>query len=109
MANNTKQQGNNIMATGSHTVNSSNKAKQHNNKIDAAAWSDSLCYYYRHFKFDSNSIKMTGNNNGGYIFGNRVVNTYYELTVRCDSSGGFRFYFGIADASYNNKSIFRSG
>jgi hypothetical protein len=52
---------------------------------------------------------MTGNNNGGYIFGNRVVNTYYELTVRCDSSGGFRFYFGIADASYNNKSIFRSG
>ena len=109
MASNAKQQGNNIMATGQHVANSSNKAKQHNNKIDAAAWSDSLCYHYKQFTIDSNSIKRTVKN-GGYIFGNRVMNTYYELTVRCDNdSGGYGFYLGIADASYKNKSGFGSG
>ena len=114
MASNAKQQGNNIMATGQHVANSSNKAKQHNNKIDAAAWSDSLCYYYKQFKFDSNRIKMDGNN-WGNIFGNRVLNTYYELTVRCDRDDngdgylGNWLWFGIADASYKNKQSFGSG
>ena len=56
MANNTKQQGNNIMATVSYTVNSSNKAKQHNNKIDAAAWSDTNCHQYDRFMFVVNRI-----------------------------------------------------
>ena len=60
------------------------------------------------FKFDSNRIKWDGNG-GGYIFGNRVLNTYYELTVRYDDSNkdGW-FYFGIADASYKNKSYLGS-
>ena len=70
-----------------HIANSNNKAKKHNNTIDAAAWIDSLCYYYKKFKFDSNRIKNAGNG-GGYIFGNRVLNTYYELTVRCDNGSG---------------------
>ena len=66
-----------------HIANSNNKAKKYNDKIDAAVWSDSLCYYYKEFKFDSNMIKFTGNI-WGYIVGNRVLNTYYELTVRYD-------------------------
>ena len=66
-----------------HIANSNNKAKKHNNKIDAAAWSDSLCYSYKEFKFDSNRIKCTGSK-GGYIIGNRVLNIYYELTIIFD-------------------------
>ena len=73
MVSNAKQQGNNIMTTGLHVANS-NKAKQHNNKIDAAAWIDSLCYHYKQFTFDNNSIKKT-ENSYGYIFGSRVLNT----------------------------------
>ena len=83
-----------------HIANSNNKAKKHNNKIDAAAWSDSLCNHYKRFKFDSNRIKQNGYG-GGLIFGNRVLNTYYELTVRYDDVGKYGyFYLGIADASY---------
>ena len=84
-----------------HIANSNNKAKKHNNKIDAASWSDSHCNNYNNFKFDSNRIKFTGFNR--YIFGNRVLNTYYELTARCDSGKDGWFYLGIADASYKNK------
>ena len=94
-----------------HIVNSNNNAKKHNNKIDAAAWS--LCNYYKLFKFDSNGIKCT-ENIIGLIFGNRVLNTYYELTARYDKDGsgsGYINWFclGIADASYKNKSSFGSG
>ena len=85
-----------------HIANNSNKAKKHNNKIDAAAWSDSLCYNYKKFTFDSNMIKRNGEY-GGYIFGNRVLNTYYELTVRYDVGENGYFLLGIADASYKNK------
>ena len=88
-----------------HIANNNNKAKKHNNKIDAAAWIDSLCYYCNKFKFDSNRIKRDGNGYG-LIFGNRVLNTCYELTARCDKDGGGYsnwFYLGIAYASYKNK------
>ena len=85
-----------------HIANSNNKAKKHNNKIDAAAWSDSLCKDYKKFTFDSNRIKFVGDISG-YIYGNRVLNTYYELTVRCDVGVDGYFYLGIADASYKNK------
>ena len=84
-----------------HIANSNNKAKKHNNKIDAAVWIDSHCYYYKQFKFDSNRIKCI--DYGGDIFSNRVLNTYYELTVRYDDGKDGWFYFGIADASYKNK------
>ena len=84
-------------------ANSNNKAKKHNNKIDAAAWSDSLCCHYKKFTFDSNTIKYTGII-GGYIYGNREVNTSYELIAKCDDSGKDGcFWLGIADASYKNK------
>ena len=75
-----------------HIVNSNNKAKKHNNKIDAAAWIDSLCYHYKEFKFDSNRIKFDGNY-WGYIYGNRVLNTYYELTARYDDDNGGKGWF----------------
>ena len=84
-----------------HIANSNNKAKKHN-KIDAAAWSDSLCYRYKEYKFDSNRIKGPGYS-GGYIFANRVLNTCYELTVRYDVGEDDWFWLGIADASYKNK------
>ena len=87
-----------------HIANN-NKENKYNNKIDAAAWMDSLCYYYKGFTFDSNIIKRDGYD-GGDIFGNRVLKTYYELTVKCDD--GY-FYLGIADVSYKNKQSFWSG
>ena len=82
-------------------------AKTHSNNIDAAAWIDSHCLYYKQFTFDSNSIKGP-KASSGYIFGNRVLNTYYELTAICDDDncGGGYFWLGIADASYKNKSDF---
>ena len=88
-----------------HIANSNNKAKKHNNnKIDAAAWIDSLCKDQKKFKFDSNKIKFVGDI-VGYIYGNRVLNTYYELTARYDNcnDGWIGFCLGIADASYKNK------
>ena len=48
-----------------HIANSNNKAKKHNNKIDAASWGDSLCYFYKRFAFDSNRIKLDGNDING--------------------------------------------
>ena len=53
---------------------------------------------------------MTENN--GHIFGNRVLNTYYELTARCDNRGSGIydwFWFGIVDTSYKNKSSIGKG
>ena len=107
MANNTKQQGK-VMASGQLIV-SSNKAKTHSNKIDAAAWTDSHFYHYKRFTFDSNRMKVPKNGRG-YIFGNRVLNTYYELTARYDDDNGGKGFFilGIADASYKNKQIIGS-
>ena len=91
-----------------HIVNSYNKAKKNNNNIDAAAWIDSLCHNYKQFKFDSNRIKWSGDILG-HIFGNRVLNTYYELTVRYDDGKYGCFWLGIADASYKNKQYLGSG
>ena len=50
--------------------------------------------------FANNSIKVP-EYRYGYIFGNRVLNTYYELTVRYDGEDGL-FCLGIADACYKN-------
>ena len=54
--------------------------------------------------FDSNIIKGP-KNSWGHIFGNRVLNTYYELTARFNNDNGGKGWFklGIADASYKNK------
>ena len=47
----------------------------------------------------------------GYIFGNRILNTRYELTVRCDVGENRLnwFWFGIADVSDKNKENSGSG
>lgn len=40
----------------------------------------------------------------GIIFGKRVLNTCYELTISYDSGGEYSFFFfGIADASYKKE------
>ena len=84
------------------------QAKTRSNKIDAAVWSDSHCYHYKLFTFDGNSIKWP-KDKWGDILGKRVLNTYYELTVRKDDSVDDGFWLGIADATYKNKKYIEQG
>ena len=77
------------------------KKATHNKKIDAFKWCDQWCNNYKKFNFDSNKIKLPGNNIG-YLFGNRVVKIYYQIGIKCNSNGG-RLSLGIVNASYKDK------
>ena len=83
--------------------------KKHNNYIDAGAWVNSLCYHYKLFTFNSNNIRLP-KHSGLWtdIFGNKVLTTYYELTVSLGDDSLDNFNLGIADSNYKNKDYLSS-